>query len=127
MPSLSFQKRFADRVERGEKTHSIRSRRKRPAEWALGKTVHLFTAMRTRSCRRLGSGTIIDVVDITITESGIYLDEQFIRDRVWLDSFAVQDGFADWHDFLAFFSANYALPWSGSMIKWRLKPADAPQ
>ncbi len=120
MPSLSFQKRFTDRVESGDKTHSIRTRRKRPEQWHVGRKVHLFTAMRTRSCRRLGTGEIIGLHDLTITGDGIYIDGTFMNEKAQLHEFAVQDGFKDWPDFIAFFSENYSLPFAGSLIIWRL-------
>lgn len=124
MPSLSFNQRFADRVERGEKTHSIRPVRKQPAQWMPGRRVHLFTAMRTRHCRRLGCGEIIGLYDISISDFGFevlgYGDA--IVDTASLDAFARQDGFDNWQDFRSYFRDQYGLPWSGTLIVWKLVP-----
>lgn len=120
MPSLGFSKQFVPRVESGEKTHSIRGRRKRPEQWMPGKLVHLFYAMRTKHCRRLGTGVITEVRDITIHDDQVEIDGAAFSDATELSAFARADGFLTWQQFVDFFDDHYALPWSGSLIKWQL-------
>lgn len=121
MPSLSFQKRFVPRVESGEKLHSIRPRRKNPGQWMPGKTVHLFYAMRTKHCRRLGIGRITELRDVVICHTHVEIDGARITEEADLDAFARADGFESWADFIPFFSEFYGLPWEGSLIKWSLQ------
>lgn len=126
MPSLSFNAMFADRVERGEKLHSIRGRRKRPEQWLPGKKLHLFTAMRTRHCRRLGLAIITSVHEIDIVQTGVEIDGAYIDDPAALSAFARADGFLTWSAFVAFFEEIYGLPWRGSLIKWQFVNPDSP-
>ena len=65
MPSLSFRSHFVPKIERGEKTHSIRPKRKRA--WKVGDDLALFYSMRTKQCRRLFNAPVVRVEDITIT------------------------------------------------------------
>lgn len=120
MPSLGFSKQFVSRVESGEKTHSIRGRRKRAEQWMPGKLVHLFYAMRTKQCRKLGVGVITEVRDITIREDQVEIDGIVVDGERELSAFARADGFLTWHDFTTFFDEHYSLPWDGCLIKWRL-------
>lgn len=122
MPSLSFMKRFVPRVERGEKLHSIRPRRANLGQWMPGKTVHLFFAMRTKYCRRIGRGVITELRDVVIFDTHLEIDGAAITAAADLDAFARADGFASWNDFLLFFGDYYGLPWEGHLIKWRLLP-----
>src|SRR5271170_7503724 len=66
MPAYSFQKRFVPKVESGEKTHTIRGKRKnRPKP---GQPFYGYYAMRTKQCRKLVESTITRVQDITIEQ-----------------------------------------------------------
>ena len=120
MATLSFASMFANRVERGEKLHSIRSRRKRPEQWIPGKSVHLFTAMRTKHCRRLGLGIITSVDDITIFDDAVEIEGVRVDTERELSAFARANGFLTWSQFQEFFTEHYGLPWSGSLIRWQL-------
>ncbi len=126
MPALGFASMFCERVERGEKLHSIRAPRKRPDQWLPGKTVHLFYGMRTKHCRRLGAGTITALHDIEIGDAGVDIDGVRIHASTELTAFARADGFLTWNEFVTFFRDHYGLPWRGVLIKWQLKQADYP-
>lgn len=119
MATLSFQKMFADRVQSGEKLHSVRPKRKRPQDWLPGKTVHLFTGMRTKYCRRLGLGVLTGLVDIEVHEDALVLDGQRITEPSWKDAFAVSDGFTCYAELVDFLQDFYGLPFTGDLIKWR--------
>lgn len=124
MPSLSFEKRFAPRVESGDKLHSIRSRRKHPQQWLPGKPVYLFTAMRTKHCRRLGIGTLRGLREITIHHDHLVIEGAAITTPKQLTAFARADGFLTWSAFVEYFDERYGLPWSGELIQWQLLPDD---
>lgn len=51
MPALSFQKRFAKKVEAGTKRQTVRDRGVR--DFKVGDRLFLFEGMRTKACRRL--------------------------------------------------------------------------
>ncbi|WP_421793434.1 ASCH domain-containing protein [Hydrocarboniphaga effusa] len=123
MPSLSFQKRFCTRVEAGEKTHSIRPKRKHPEQWMPGRYVHLFFAMRTQYCRKLGVGVITQLQDVWIFADHVEIDDRVIDEVDELDAFARADGFESWDDFIPFFREFYGLPWNGDLIRWRVDRA----
>ena len=63
MPAYNFQARFAPLVESGQKRQTIR----RTAKCAMpGATAYLYTGQRTEHCRKIGEGTITDVLRIEI-------------------------------------------------------------
>ena len=64
MPALNFQEQFAAAVESGEKRQTIRSERKRPIK--VGDTLYLYTGMRTKRCRKLGSAGCVGIEEIRI-------------------------------------------------------------
>lgn len=72
MPAYSFQKQFVPFVESGEKTHTIRGKRKnRPKP---GQTFYAYYGMRTKQCRKLLQSEITRVQDIIIDIGGFYCD-----------------------------------------------------
>ena len=118
MPSLNFKAEFADKVERGLKTCTIRSNHKRPIK--AGDVLYLFTGMRTSSCRRLA------IVTCKSTKSIRIVFNRALRVRVagrWLKheeirSLAHRDGFECLQDFVDFFPKTYGLPFEGKFIDW---------
>jgi len=69
MPALNFQARFADAVERGDKTQTIRAPRKRP--FKVGDNLYLYTGMRTKWCRKLLDAVCIGVDPIRIERNNM--------------------------------------------------------
>jgi uncharacterized protein YqfB (UPF0267 family) len=130
MPALSFQKRFCPAVEIGEKTHSIRSQRKR--RWKAGDRIALYYAMRTKQCRLLGRTRVAAVEQILLTHDplfririeGVLLSPDEAR------SFARRDGFPDLSDMADFWMEKYAIhvagSWQGEIIHWRF-PFEEPE
>lgn len=140
MPALSFMKQFAAPVERGDKTHSVRAKRKRP--WKVGDKLALYTAMRTKFCRLLFRTVVTKVQDITIrnhttrrfedTEYSpgrrcfgpwitVVIDEVELSDDE-MESFARSDGFADLFAFARFWEKNHEIhkqPFHGDVIHWK--------
>ena len=126
MGLYNFQQRFAAKVESGEKTHTIRARRKLPAK--VGETLYLYTGLRQPGARKLIEAKCTKVEEVRIEQSpawswgnravvfvgGVLLstDEK--------EQLAVRDGFADWADMEKFWDGR--LPFLGDMIHWRFEP-----
>ncbi len=120
MPALNFQGRFAPLVESGEKTQTIRPPRKRPI--CAGDTLHLYTGMRTRACRKLGEAFCYLVSPIIVNEECCYLDGLPLND-VQAERIAQRDGFTSWRELAAWFKAQYGLPFNGVLIRWEMRNA----
>jgi len=124
MPALNFKAQFADGVERGIKTNSIRPDRKNPIK--IGDTLYLYTGMRTKQCRKLGEGICTKIEDIMIDfilEVGapiILLDGHGLAETS-CEVLARKDGFRNAYDFCMFFEKQYNLPFCGKLFTWELK------
>jgi hypothetical protein len=100
-------------------TQTIRADRKRHAR--DGEALQLYTAMRTRQCRLIGTavcfGTVpirIDLPDNTVTVGGAVYSG-------WdkLDPFARQDGFDGWLSMREFWRTTHGDgAFSGVLIRW---------
>lgn len=105
MPAYNFKNQFADKVEKGEKRQTIRFPRKR--QTIPGDTLHLYTGMRTKSCRRLLPPTPCTAVKpVEIIPQGVILDGE----PLWgddLDKFAIADGFNDFGELSSFLHKAY--------------------
>lgn len=132
MPAFSFQKQFVPFVESGEKTHTIRAKRKnRPRP---GQPFYAYFGLRTKQCRKILESVITKVEDIQILEASRYCDyisgehvilihpqimiegESLAQDE--MQALAKRDGFADLKDMMMFWPLN-SLPFSGDLIHWR--------
>lgn len=149
MPSLSFKKEFVPAVEfglimpfRGYQTLSKRLdyfrnahpqtihfkrntiRRVRSKPIKPGDTLQLYTAMRTRYCRKLGEVTCHECLAIEIHKhSASCFARVKIKGIGWLTQCQLQglakmDGFKDWAAMFDFFSENYPLPFKGVLLTW---------
>ncbi len=115
MPSINFKARFVPYIEGGSKRQTIRRTRKRP--FRAGDVLYLFTGMRTKTCRRLGTFRCTGVHSIRVTDRGIEVDGRALR-RVETDALARADGFKDTEEFMAFFRKEHKLPMEGQLIRW---------
>lgn len=126
MPSLNFQKQFAAAVESGEKRQTIRATRKRP--FRAGDTLHLFTGMRTKGCRKLGEVrcTSVEHVQIDGIEGydGVWRDAEIrVANRPVdsLDAFAADDGFESGLSMFRWFRDTHGIPFEGQLIRWDVR------
>lgn len=111
----------ADRTTTRPKRQTIRAvgrrRHARP-----GETIQLYTAMRTKQCRKLGEARCVSVEPIRIFMSGwINLGDRTISggDNGELGDFARSDGFSGWSEMKKFWLDNHGEePFSGVLIKW---------
>lgn len=131
MPAYSFQKQFVSAIERGDKTHTIRAKRK--ARPAAGQRCVGYYAMRTKQCRKLFEAVITRVQDITISDHDmiggdfmalyglplVIIDGDEL-DRTELEALAKRDGFVNAHDFWKFWQSTHSIPFRGDIIHWCL-------
>ncbi len=61
MPAYNFKAQFSPAVEAGQKLCTIRGRAAK-----VGTTAYLYTGMRTKACRKLAQGTIVDCININL-------------------------------------------------------------
>lgn len=101
MVALSFKGQFAGPIVAGTKRQTVRMQRKRPPR--VGEQLQLYTAMRTKHCRKIVPDvpcTEVGLVMITVDENhpeliaAITFDgRDQLKDRE-IERFAVADGFA---------------------------------
>jgi len=127
--ALNFIKQFADDVESGKRTQTIRKHGKRAAA-AVGSIIKLYTGMRTKQCRLLGSGRVLRCQPIIIRP---WVDEVLLHDwesDLWvifdsdksLSTFASKDGFESTRAFFEYFEtvADDDKSFRGNLIEWEL-------
>jgi len=130
MVAYSFQKQFAAPILEGTKRQTIRADRHRHAR--PGEVLQLFTGMRTRHCRRLGTATCQSISPITLNFDARRIVYRFADGTTTiypggLDDFARHDGFADWPAMRAFWAKTHPpLPaFSGWLVRWSAFHPDA--
>lgn len=96
MSALSFRQQYAPLILSGQKDQTIRVPRKRPIR--VGQTLHLFTGMRTKRCKRIGTAVCSETFPLYVcyglgtcgsTRGGPLTVEQ-------RDDLARRDGFSGW-------------------------------
>lgn len=121
MVAINFSPQFADAVEDGCKTQTIRQKARAKA----GQALQLYTGQRTKDCRKLAEAVCIDCTYVGLTERGVTLGDtsRFPGDR---DDFARADGFRDYAEMWAWFSARYETnSFTGHVIRWTVTPSPA--
>lgn len=121
MVAYSFKGRFAEPILSGTKRQTIRADRKRHAR--PGEELQLYTGMRTRSCRLIGRAICLAVSPVRLGFGKDPFVEVHHHTAAWpseLDLFARSDGFSDWRDMAAFWTAEHpdAAIFSGVLIQW---------
>ncbi|MBV6487608.1 MAG: hypothetical protein GHHEDOFH_01555 [Pseudorhodoplanes sp.] len=121
MVAYSFQGRFADAVERGEKRQTIRANGKR-RHARPGDKLQLYTGMRTTACRKLRDAVCHDACPILIERDSVYT----FHPPEFLDPEQVArlDGFSSWAEMRDWFDSVHGLPFRGVMIRWLVPPAE---
>jgi len=131
VPSLNFQPQFVPAVENGiaelegrplpnpgvrPKRQTIRALRKVPIK--PGDVLHLFTAMRTKRCRKLGLAKCAQVAAFRISVASqcswnsVHMN---LGERTHL---AKADGFDDASQMVDWFERVHGLPFRGVVIRW---------
>ena len=127
MTALNFNKLFADLVEDGDKTQTVRALRKdgRP-HCKRGDTIKLYTGMRTKGCRLLRTAKVTRVVPVRIEATEMFLNGErlpsiiYSRDQIEPtdNEFAEADGFESFTDMADWFRKTHGLPFEGVAIFW---------
>ena len=122
MPAYSFKERFIPKIESGDKTHTIRGKRK--ARPLPGQKFVGFYAMRTKHCRKIIESVITQVQDIMIEVNNrrhmYYLDFRINGNLLAhdeMETLAVRDGFSCLREMMEFWEGR--LPFSGDIIHWK--------
>ena len=126
MVAYNFQERFADAVERGEKTQTIRAVGKRQHAQS-GDTIQLYTGQRTKHCRKLGEAVCTFSIPVQINQNNALISNPitgFVHEARDLNIFAQADGFSDWREMRDWFGKAHGLPFEGVLIKWELKESE---
>jgi hypothetical protein len=133
MHVLMYEPRFVPLVRRGDKTHTIRPRRKRPIRTgdAIAHRCWRGVAYRSKQ-RQINQGFATRVLRIHIGrwasgEAWIeIIPAPFAAGHVLSREEAIDlarcDGFDSAEEFLRWREAAYGLPWSGELIQWRNVP-----
>lgn len=119
MVAFNFQKQFVPLVEQGKKLQTMRVGVQRC--WPEDK-VQLYTAQRTKKCRKLGEGTCTKVIPVRFNRDFFALDNSSL-DGDERDEMAILDGFKNWDDMVKFFfpySFEDKDDFVGYLYKWEL-------
>ena len=131
MVAYSFKKQFGPPILAGTKAQTIRAERVgRSRHVRPGERVQLYTRMRTRQCKRLGEALYLEVspIRMDLILGRVAFGEREISGVPNLHAFAMQDGFRDWWELIAFWVAEHPGVdlFDGVLIRWQaLVPADA--
>lgn len=113
MVALNFQSQFADAVEFGRKTQTIRARsRAKP-----GDILQLYTGQRTKGCRKLRDVICKGVHTVLIAPEFVEVDgARYVAKK---DEFAERDGFKSYDDMYDFFCSDHGEEFfNGYLITW---------
>lgn len=124
MVALNFKPRFIPAILSGAKRQTIRALgRRRHA--IPGETLQLYTGMRTKQCRLIGTAVCTKAKPIEMLFAGLLsvIEIGPLRriDGSELDTFAIADGFPDWPAMLAFWRETHPDcqdSFSGLIIEW---------
>lgn len=124
MVAYSFNKQFIEPIVLGRKCQTIRAARKRHAR--AGEDLQLFTGMRTRACRLIGTGLCSQAAPIALwfSKGEVRLGNSFAviaSSRMELDEFAQRDGFDGWSEMRRFWDKAHtesADIFHGWLITW---------
>lgn len=119
MVAYNFKGQFADAVESGQKSRTIRAPRKDGRLPEPGAVLQLYTGMRTKSCRKLADAICTGVQSVEITDDYLAVGGWRLPSGD-AQKFAEKDGFKSASQMRDFFKSEHGLPFSGWLIKWKL-------
>jgi hypothetical protein len=103
MPALNFQTQFAPKVLAGLKPFTLRAPRQDGRDPKMGDRLYLFTAMRTKQCKKFAEKTCHFSAMIRLQYCWISIPGyRPITDRDQLEIFARADGFESYQAFCQF-------------------------
>lgn len=121
MVAYSFKARFIAPIQDRTKRQTIRNTRKRHAR--VGETLQLYSGMRTKFCKLIGTAKCIGVSDIRLDFDERRVEHasgHALTTEAETDAFAQTDGFADWRAMEAFWAKEHpgVRQFSGVLIVW---------
>jgi hypothetical protein len=130
MVAYSFKRQFVALILAGIKKQTIRADRKRHAR--PGEDIQLYTGVRTKQCRKIGTAICFSVTPVTINlkDNNVVVGGDIRHGWDQLDKFARSDGFDGWPDMRAFWHQNHPTVqvFSGVMIRWEaFRPTPEPR
>ena len=111
---------MAPKILSGEKSHTIRARRKRP--FRVGDRLYLKTGQRTQYCRSLGETicTQVDHIRIYADSQEVIINGKLLcQDEI--EILAKNDGFESVDEFYEYFGPRYNYDFEGQLIWWNPK------
>ena len=120
MVAFNFSPEHVPKVESGEKLQTIR----RTKRGNVGDLAQLYTGMRTKACRKLRSPDppLVMVDYVGIRPDGLTFGNVTKHPRN-IDECASMDGFKDFAEMVAWFTAKYGSPFfTGYLHRWAPKP-----
>jgi len=126
---FNFRKQFVPAVEAGVKLQTIRGYRKDGRVPQPGDELHLFTGMRTNTCRKLGIRQATSCLRVymdfeTPSERIVVIDGERLG-ILEADEFARADGFDNAKQMIEWFATTYKETdsFSGFCVRWDNKEA----
>ncbi len=121
-----FQPRFAELVQQGKKTRTIRPVPRRMPKAGDLLSLRCWEGLPYRSKQRiLCAAVVVSVVPVVLAPAlsswDVLVDGRLLTNEELAD-FARADGFACVADFMAFFQTGYGLPFLGVLIEWEVRP-----
>ena len=103
MPALNFQTRFAPKILAGQKPFTLRALRKDGRDPKMGQPLYLFTAMRTKQCRKFAEKPCRFAITITLLHHRVVIPGfPHLTTFTELETFSRLDGFKHYSEFCLF-------------------------
>jgi len=128
MVALNFQARFVADIVSGKKRQTIRKRRRDGRDPKPGGRLQIYTAMRTKACRKLISPDPVcaatAAVSIRYAAPGVAIVavDSIVLGVGDLRYIAHKDGFKSGQDMIDWFDKTHGLPFDGLLIWWDVAP-----
>lgn len=117
---FNFKKQFASAVESGQKTQTIRCKRKDGKRPAIGDIAKLYTGLRTRSARLLRAAPVTECVSVRMhLDVGLIIVDGRKLDFAEASAFARADGFITPVEMRQWFKNQYKTDdFEGFCVHW---------
>jgi hypothetical protein len=116
MGLYNFEARFVPYIKAGKKRHTIRARRKNPDR--PGKTMYLYSGLRTKNAKLIMKTHCTRVEQISITtDQRVYINGVQL-DGAELQQLARTDGFESFTEMMNYWREKDNLPFAGDIIHW---------
>ena len=120
MPAINFKSQFTAQILSGKKPFTLRAPRKDGRDPQAGQALYLFTAMRTKQCRKIAEKPCRLAVTVKLSWRCIFVPTiGDLREDHHLESFSRLDGFNNYREFCQFHEVRPGMdPKSIRLIAW---------